>query len=227
MWGASEYRSATSDINASILASRLRALFAFMTTPLSQNTTPHACVRQRLRKHRGHNSRTGVGRGRSGLARKTGEVRTRDSPPRGRDRATPPPLRKSSELTSGKGCFPTRAACRDTADARTVLAVKGSLRRAKSRRALDGSGPLWRRNSCDGRLRRENNHRGCAPQRRFASDPPAVPRLNRDCTREGFLLMCPTGCTRPAGILKLNLRGRPRAVPANGCLVPLTRGPNS
>jgi hypothetical protein len=34
MWGAlSEYRSITSDINTSILASRLRALFAFMTTP--------------------------------------------------------------------------------------------------------------------------------------------------------------------------------------------------
>jgi hypothetical protein len=40
MWGAlAEYRSVTSDINASILASRLRALFVFMTTPLSQNTT--------------------------------------------------------------------------------------------------------------------------------------------------------------------------------------------
>src|SRR6202521_6447857 len=30
-----EYRSVTSDINASILASRLRALFAFITTPFS------------------------------------------------------------------------------------------------------------------------------------------------------------------------------------------------
>src|ERR1017187_2030888 len=57
MWGAFEYRSATSDINASILASRLRALFAFMTTPLSQNTTPHACIRQRLRKHRARGRR--------------------------------------------------------------------------------------------------------------------------------------------------------------------------
>jgi hypothetical protein len=37
-WGAlAEYRSVTSDINASILASRLRALFAFMTTPLSHD----------------------------------------------------------------------------------------------------------------------------------------------------------------------------------------------
>src|ERR1039458_5984981 len=46
-------------------------------------------------------------------------------------------VRKSSKLTSGKGCFPTRAARRDAADARTVLAVKGSLRRAKIGRALD------------------------------------------------------------------------------------------
>src|ERR1017187_1806146 len=36
MWGTlAEYRSVTSNIDASILASRLRALFAFMTTPLS------------------------------------------------------------------------------------------------------------------------------------------------------------------------------------------------
>src|ERR1022692_1429922 len=63
MWGAFEYRSATSDINASILASRLRAFFAFMTTPLSQNTTPHACLRQRLRGHREHSSGSLVRRG--------------------------------------------------------------------------------------------------------------------------------------------------------------------
>src|ERR1039458_2653842 len=45
-----------------------------------------------------------------------------------------------SELTSGKGCFPTKAARRSARNARTVLAVKGSLRRAKSRRALDVRG---------------------------------------------------------------------------------------
>src|SRR5450759_5871684 len=43
MWGAlAEYRSVTSDINISILASRLRALFAFMTPPFS----PRSICRQ-------------------------------------------------------------------------------------------------------------------------------------------------------------------------------------
>ncbi len=42
-------------------------------------------------------------------------------------------------------------------DARTVLAVKGSLRRAKLRRALDGSAPFRPAGSCDGRLRREHS----------------------------------------------------------------------
>src|ERR1019366_8852168 len=103
-------------------------------------------------------------------------------------------VRKSSKLTSGKGCFPTRAARRDAADARTVLAVKGSLRRAKIGRALDCCGPFWRRNSRDGRLRRENNHRGCAPQRRFVSDPPAVPRVSGTVPRRVSLPMCPKAC---------------------------------
>ena len=40
--------------------------------------------------------------------------------------------------------------------ARTVLAVKGSLRRAKRRRALDGSAPFRRDGYRDGRLRREH-----------------------------------------------------------------------
>ena len=40
--------------------------------------------------------------------------------------------------------------------ARTVLAGKGSLRRAKSRRALALCAPFWRRGLCDGRLRREH-----------------------------------------------------------------------
>ena len=42
------------------------------------------------------------------------------------------------------------------ANARTVLAVKGSLRRAKLRRALDGSAPFRPTGSRDGRLRREH-----------------------------------------------------------------------
>src|ERR1035441_6057608 len=43
MWGALEYRSVISDINASILASRLRALFVFMTTPYSHGDRCHHC----------------------------------------------------------------------------------------------------------------------------------------------------------------------------------------
>ena len=50
-----------------------------------------------------------------------------------------------SKLTSGKGNFPAKAARRERCNSRTVLAVKGSLRRAKSRRALDSSGPFrWK-----------------------------------------------------------------------------------
>jgi len=104
-------------------------------------------------------------------------------------------IRKRSELTSGKGCFPTRAARLEEPDARTVLAVKGSLRRAKNRRALDCCGPFRRRNNYDGRLRRENDHtQPCAAPPRFASDPPAGPRLPGDCHREVFLLMGHTVC---------------------------------
>src|ERR1035441_10310036 len=68
-----------------------------------------------------------------------------------------------SELTSGKGNFPTKAARREESDARTVLAVKGSLRRAKTGRARPAkagtprSGPFRRKYRCDGRLRRENH----------------------------------------------------------------------
>ncbi len=42
-------------------------------------------------------------------------------------------------------------------DAGTVLAVKGSLRRAKHRRALDGCAPFQRSGGRDGRLRREQD----------------------------------------------------------------------
>ena len=113
----------------------------------------------------------------------------------GRNGGTGSGLGTSSKLTSGKGCFPTKAARREIPNARTVLGVKGSLRRAKNRRALDRCGPFRRENHCDGRLRRENNHSlPCAAQLRFASDPPAVPRLTRDCNKETCLLMCHTVC---------------------------------
>jgi hypothetical protein len=54
----------------------------------------------------------------------------------------------------------------DVGRARTVLADKGSLRRAK-RRALVGSAPFRPIQSCDGRLRREHLH-GLATHYQFA-----------------------------------------------------------
>src|ERR1035441_9606365 len=66
MWGAlAEYRSVTSDINASILASRLRALFVFMTTPIVHSAADFAVAvdgriafavpdLRRRRRHRRH-----------------------------------------------------------------------------------------------------------------------------------------------------------------------------
>jgi len=41
-------------------------------------------------------------------------------------------------------------------DATTVLDGKGTLRRAKNRRALAGCAPLWRSGIHDGRLRRDH-----------------------------------------------------------------------
>src|SRR5208283_2948486 len=48
--------------------------------------------------------------------------------------------------------------------------------------------------SRDGRLRRENNHRGCTTQRRFVSDPPAVPRVSGTVPRRVSLPMCRLVC---------------------------------
>ena len=60
-----------------------------------------------------------------------------------------------SKLTNGN-VFPLRRPSKCTLNARTVLAVKGSLRRAKSRRALAGSAPFRPQSFRDGRLRREH-----------------------------------------------------------------------
>src|ERR1022692_2857006 len=104
-------------------------------------------------------------------------------------------LKTRSELTSGKGDFLTKAARRDGSDARTVLAVKGSLRRAKTGRALDGSGPFRRKYRCDGRLRRENH-----PDPAVCSDATIDQRstgrssLPWDCTTEARLPMCQLVC---------------------------------
>jgi hypothetical protein len=80
--------------------------------------------------------------------------------------------------------------------ARTVLAFKGSLRRAKNGRALDGSGPFRRKYRCDGRLRRENHPKPqlCVDTQPLVSDPPAVPRLGRTARRRSSLPMCHFVC---------------------------------
>ena len=79
---------------------------------------------------------------------------------------------------------------------RPVLAVKGSLRRAKIGRALDGSGPFRRKYRCDGRLRRENHPKlqVSIDTQRLVSDPPAVPRLSGAARRRSSLPMCPCAC---------------------------------
>ena len=60
----------------------------------------------------------------------------------------------------------------------------------------------------------------------FACDPPAVPRRLETATGRNSSSWATTTVSRPAGSLQFNLRGRLRAVPANGCLVPQRRGPN-
>jgi hypothetical protein len=54
----------------------------------------------------------------------------------------------------------------DPLGARTVLAVKGSLRRAKNRRALDCCAPFRPDGNCDGRLRREHFSRAAPRKKR-------------------------------------------------------------
>jgi len=66
-----------------------------------------------------------------------------------------PTTGSSSKLTS-RNMFPAKPPVERLANARTVLAVKGSLRRAKLRRALDRSAPFRPTGYRDGRLRREH-----------------------------------------------------------------------
>ena len=61
-----------------------------------------------------------------------------------------------SKPTSGN-VFPPSRPSRLGWDARTVRAVKGSLRRAKQRRALDVCAPFRQNARRDGRLRREHS----------------------------------------------------------------------
>src|SRR3984893_9689564 len=140
--------------------------------------------------HSGGGAETG------GISAGGGQIRPAiQSPGRGCTGGRNSGVNTGSELTSRIICDPTQAARRSTPDGATVLAVKGSLRRANARRALDRCGPLRLTYNHDGRLRRDHNQTRlrAAPQR-FTADPPAVPRLNGDCTREAFLLMCHSVC---------------------------------
>ena len=72
-------------------------------------------------------------------------------------------------------------------DTRTVLAVKGSLRRAKLRRALDGSAPFQPDDDRDGRLRREHSTaRGKNKGRRSSRWSERRPRSKHRPTRGGL-----------------------------------------
>jgi len=61
----------------------------------------------------------------------------------------------------------------------------------------------------------------------WLSDPPAGSRFQGTALRKLIFGWAIPSVSRPAGCSKLNLRGRPWAVPANGCLVTLMRWPNS
>ena len=90
----------------------------------------------------------------------------------------------------------------DWLGARTVLAVKGSLRRAQNRRALDCCAPFRPEGNCDGRLRRE--HFGRAAPRQESRLPSLGSRLdsNKICRARSALdrsLHIRTRASRPSG----------------------------
>jgi hypothetical protein len=109
-------------------------------------------------------------------------------------------LKTNSELTSGKGDFPTESARR-------------TGRSAGSADATGGSG---------GKI---TELRQCVAKQRLVSDPLAVPRLGGTARRRSSSRCAISSVSRPAGLPKFNLRGRRYAVPANGCLVTLMRWP--
>jgi transposase len=126
-------------------------------------------------------------------------------------------VNRSSELTSGKSCFPPCAARRNP-DLRTVLAGKGSLRRAKIGRALAGCGPFCRTNWCNGRLRRENSSgpfrgfgklfRYCFARWLACGDLTAGPGLLWDCGKHFWCVSEHPPVSGPADLPKLKIRGQ-------------------
>jgi hypothetical protein len=98
-----------------------------------------------------------------------------------------------SELTSGKGGFPAATARRLVRGSGTVLAVKGSLRRAQIRRVLD-CGPFHPIHSCDGRLRRENQTPPCRSTAAICLRSTGRSLPDPTATGRNFLLMGHTIC---------------------------------
>src|SRR4029077_678081 len=126
-------------------------------------------------------------------------------------------VNRSSELTSGKSCFPPCAA-RQNPDRRTVLAGKGSLRRAKIGRALACCGPFCLTSWCNGRLRRENSSgplrglgklfRYCFARWLACGDLTAGPGLLWDCGKHSWCVSEHPPVSRPADLPKLKIRGQ-------------------
>src|SRR5579864_741797 len=102
------------------------------------------CARERTGVRQPQSSDAGSGSEAGGLSAGGGPLRPSvPDADGGHDRQCSARLEvnRNSELTSGKSCFPPYAARRNP-DRRTVLAGKGSLRRAKIGRALAGCGPF-------------------------------------------------------------------------------------
>jgi len=128
-----------------------------------------------------------------------------------------PESRRGSELTSGKSCFPTCAA-RQSPDRRTVLAGKGSLRRAKIGRALARCGLFCQTSACDGRLQRENSSgpsyglikpfRFCLTRWLACGVLTAGPGLLWGCGKHSWCVSALAPVSRPADLPKLKIRGQ-------------------
>jgi len=83
------------------------------------------------------------------------------------------PFRSEPTSRNHDDRVPVRRPSPNGADARTVLAGKGPLRRAKNRRALARSAPFWPERNRDGRLRREHDR---------GRDPVSKPRQEKSTT---------------------------------------------
>ena len=99
-----------------------------------------------------------------------------------------------SKLTNGNHCVPAPPPVQSGGSARTVLAGKGSLRRAQNRRALAGSAPFWRPTNatggsdgntieleiCSMNLNSKTNERKSVAPRPSSCSYPALPPVERN-----------------------------------------------